>query len=173
MVWRDPLQGNCAVVNNSRKHSLGKEKQHNIVSKGAPCSICRTGIGLTVRDACRKFLMGTDCYVRGTPDVPRKEQPLDLKITGRHVEVSEHEKKHLTERIERLTRHFDGVHKIEVTVGGEGADMKAEIVVHVVRGVRLAAEGIGANVNAAIDGALDRMDGQIKKLKERMKDRRS
>ena len=105
--------------------------------------------------------------------MPRKEQPLELKITGRHVAVSEQEKAHLTERIDRLSKHFDGVHKIEVTITAEGTNMKAEMVVHAVRGQLLAAEGVGANVNAAIDGALDRMDGQIRKMKERMKDRRS
>jgi putative sigma-54 modulation protein len=88
------------------------------------------------------------------------------------VEVAAQAKQHLTERIERLTKHFDGVHKVDVTVSSEGARMKVEMVVHAVRGVTLAAEGAGESVIAAVDQVLDRMDRQIRKLKERLKERR-
>lgn len=98
---------------------------------------------------------------------------MELKITGRHVEVSDQDRQHLTERINRLTKHFDGFHKVDVMVGSEGANMKVEMVLHAVRGVTLAAEGVGISVTAAIDRVMDRMDRQIKKLKERLKDRRS
>jgi putative sigma-54 modulation protein len=97
---------------------------------------------------------------------------LDLRVTGRHVDVSDEMKQHLNDRIERLTKHFNGVHRVDAVVSTEGSGMKVEMVVHAVRGVTLAAEAVGVSVEAAIDQVLDRMDRQIKKLKERIKDRR-
>jgi len=87
--------------------------------------------------------------------------------------VTDAEKTHFSDRIERLVKHFDGVHKVEATATMEGAGMKVEMVVHAVKGVTLAAAGTGPSTMAAFDEVLDRMDRQIKKLKERLKDRRS
>ncbi len=98
---------------------------------------------------------------------------MELIVTGRHIELDGEAKRHLGERIDRLTKHFDGIHKVEVVASKEGDDMKVEMVLHAVRGVTLAAEGVGPGFSAAVDQVLDRMDRQIKKLKERLKDRRS
>jgi putative sigma-54 modulation protein len=103
---------------------------------------------------------------------PGEERALEIKVTGRHVDVNEEAKRHLTDRIDRLTKHFNGVHKVDVTVSVEGTDTKVEMVVHAVRGVTLAAAGVGPNVSSAVDEVMDRMDRQVKKLKERLKDRR-
>lgn len=97
---------------------------------------------------------------------------MEIKVTGRHVDVSEQTRQYISEKVDRLTKHFDGIHKVELTASSEGSGLKVEMVVYAVRGMRLAAEGEGTNALSAIDQVVDRMDRQVRKLKERLKGRR-
>jgi len=98
---------------------------------------------------------------------------LEITVTGRHLEVSDGVRSHIDRGTERLLKHFEGIRKVAFTLSEEGGGtVKAEMVVHAVRGVNLAAEAVDATAHAAVDAVVDRMDRQVRKLKERLKDRR-
>lgn len=97
---------------------------------------------------------------------------MEVRVSGRHVKVTDHVRQYVEEKVTRLTKHFDGIHKVELTASQEGEQLKAEMVVHAVRGINLAAEGLGSSLTQAIDQVADRMDRQVRKLKERLKDHR-
>lgn len=97
---------------------------------------------------------------------------LDLMITGRHIKVTEDLREYVAAKMGKLTKHFDGVRKVQVMLSPEGERFKVELVAHAVRGMNLAAEGLGMTETEAVDAALDRMDRQVRKLKDRLKDHR-
>ena len=97
---------------------------------------------------------------------------MEVRVSGRHVKVTDQVRQYVEEKMTRLTKHFDGIHKVELTASHEGERLKVEMVVHAVRGINLAAEGLGSSLVQAIDQAADRMDRQVRKLKERLKKHR-
>jgi putative sigma-54 modulation protein len=95
---------------------------------------------------------------------------LDIRLTCRHCELSDELRDYVTRKTERVLRHFDGVHSVDVVLSAQGARWKAEMIVGAVRGQRCVAEGIEPDVFAAVDVAMDKMDVQVRKLKGKLRE---
>lgn len=91
---------------------------------------------------------------------------MNLNITGRHLDITPAIRAYLTTKMVRLTRHFDHVIDVDVMLSIERTLRKAEAHVHV-RGKDSFAESEDADMYAAIDSLIDKLDRQIVKHKEK------
>lgn len=92
---------------------------------------------------------------------------MQINITGHHIDITDALRDYVTEKMQKLTRHFDHVtiaHTI-LTVDKQG--QKAEATVHV-SGKDLFAENTTEDMYASIDGLVDKLDRQIIKYKEKI-----
>jgi putative sigma-54 modulation protein len=97
---------------------------------------------------------------------------MNLQITGHHVEITPAIRDYVTAKLARINRHFDHVIEVAVVLTVDKLQHKAEATLRV-RGKDLHAERIDGDMFAAIDGLADRLDRQVVKHKELLKDHRS
>jgi putative sigma-54 modulation protein len=95
---------------------------------------------------------------------------MQLSVTGHHVDVTEALKNFVTEKFQKLERHFDQVIDVHVILSVEKLVQKAESTVQV-NGAKLFAEDSQGDMYAAIDGLIDKLDRQIIRHKEKLSDR--
>lgn len=94
---------------------------------------------------------------------------MQLTITGHHVEISPPLRDYVTEKMQRLTRHFDHVISVNVILNVEKLDQTAEATVNA-GGRTLFANDTARDMYAAIDGLADKLDRQVRRLKARLRD---
>ena len=82
---------------------------------------------------------------------------MNLNITGHHVEVTPAIREYVTTKLDRVIRHFDNVTSVGVILSVEKLRQKAEVTVHV-RGKDIYVENEDADMYAAIDGLIDKLD---------------
>jgi putative sigma-54 modulation protein len=92
---------------------------------------------------------------------------MQINITGHHIDITDALRDYVTEKMDKLTRHFDHVTNIHVILTVEKQDQKAEATVHV-SGGDLFAQHSSEDMYASIDGLLDKLDRQIIKHKEKI-----
>ena len=94
---------------------------------------------------------------------------MNLTVTGRHLDVTNSLKHYITEKMDRLERHFDNVSDIHVILSVEKLRQKAEATI-VVSGGKIYADTIDGDMDAASDVLTDKLDRQVIKHKEKAKD---
>lgn len=97
---------------------------------------------------------------------------MNINITGHHVEVTPAIRDYVTEKLGRVTRHFDHVIDVSVILSVEKLVQKAEVTVHV-SGKDIHVEATDADMYAAIDSLVDKLDRQVLKHKEKNGDHHS
>lgn len=94
---------------------------------------------------------------------------MNLQVSGHHLEITPAMRSYVTEKLSRITRHFDHVIDVGVFFSVDKLDQKVEARLHV-RGKDIYAECTDANMYAAIDALADKLDRQIIKYKEKIED---
>lgn len=94
---------------------------------------------------------------------------MQINITGHHIDVTDALRTYVTEKLEKLERHFDHVTNVHVVLTVEKQSQKAEANVHV-SGADLFAQHDSEDMYASIDGLVDKLDRQIVKHKEKISD---
>lgn len=94
---------------------------------------------------------------------------MQLTITGHHVEVTPALRAYVTEKMQRLSRHFDRVISVDVILNVEKHDQLAEATVNA-GGRTLFANDKADDMYAAIDGLADKIDRQVRRLKDKLRD---
>ena len=94
---------------------------------------------------------------------------MQINITGHHLKVTTSLKNYVEKKFERLTRHFDHVINIHVVLTVEKLIHKAEASLQV-RGNNIFADASNEGMYAAVDSLVDKLDRQIVKHKEKLKD---
>jgi len=94
---------------------------------------------------------------------------MQLNLSGHHLDITPALRNYVTSKMERLERHFDHVTNLHVILSVEKLIQKAEGSLHV-SGAKLFANAEHADMYAAIDALTDKLDRQIKKHKEKLKD---
>ena len=94
---------------------------------------------------------------------------MQINITGHHVDITPALRAYVEEKLERLERHFDNITNAHVILEIEKDRQKAEATINVSRG-QVYADSEDENMYAAIDNLADKLDRQIKKHKEKLKD---
>ncbi|MBT8049262.1 MAG: ribosome-associated translation inhibitor RaiA [Xanthomonadales bacterium] len=98
---------------------------------------------------------------------------MQINITGHHVEVSPALRAYVTEKLQRISRHFDHVISINVILKVENPQQQqAEATVNAA-GKSLFAQDSDADMYAAIDGLSDKLDKQVRRYKDRLRGHRA
>jgi putative sigma-54 modulation protein len=104
----------------------------------------------------------------------RQERTMNVSISGHHVEVTPALRDYVRAKLERIKRHFDQVIDVNVVLTVEKLSekekrQKAEVTLHV-SGKDLHAESIAQDLYAAIDTLIDKLDRQVIKHKDKIRD---
>jgi putative sigma-54 modulation protein len=91
---------------------------------------------------------------------------MNLNVSGHHLDVSPAIRTYVSEKLDRVTRHFDHVIDAHVILSVDKLLRKAEVTLHV-RGKDIHAECIDADLYAAIDLLVDKLDRQVIKYKDK------
>ena len=92
-----------------------------------------------------------------------------INVTGHHVDITDPLRNYVSEKFERLERHFDHVTDVHVVLSVEKLRQTAEATMHI-SGGKLFADSTEEDMYAAIDGLTDKLDRQLKKHKEKLTD---
>jgi len=97
---------------------------------------------------------------------------MNLTISGHHIEVTPALRSYVTTKIDRIKRHFDQVVDIKVLLTVEKQTEKdlrqrAECNIHV-KGTDMFAESSHADLYAAVDELVDKLDRQVVRHKSRL-----
>jgi putative sigma-54 modulation protein len=96
---------------------------------------------------------------------------MNLSVTGHHIDITESMKVYISEKMEKLTRHFDNVIDVHVICTVEKLRHTAEATI-LLSGAKLFADATEEDMYAAIDSLTSKLDRQVIKHKEKIKDHR-
>lgn len=96
---------------------------------------------------------------------------MQLNLTGHHVDITDALRDYVTNKLERLERHFDQVTNVHVILSVEKLRQKAEATINM-KGNTVFADCEDENMYAAIDALIDKLDSQVRKHKEKVTDHR-
>lgn len=94
---------------------------------------------------------------------------MQLTLTGHHVDITPPLRDYVNSKLGRLERHFDNLVDVHCVLTVEKLSRKAEATVNL-GGASLYADANDQDMYAAIDAMVDKLDRQIKKHKEKLKD---
>ena len=99
---------------------------------------------------------------------------MNLTISGHYLEVTPALRNYVTQKLDRISRHFDQVVDIKVLLTVDNLKekdlrQKAECNIHV-KGRDLFAESAHADLYAAVDDLADKLDRQVLKYKDKTQD---
>jgi len=97
---------------------------------------------------------------------------MNLTISGHHLEVTPALRGYVTTKLQRLTRHYDDLVDVNVILTVESIKekqlrQKAECSIHV-KGSEMFAESAHADLYAAVDELMDKLDRQVVRHKDRV-----
>lgn len=94
---------------------------------------------------------------------------MNLNISGHHLDLTDSLRTYVTQKLQRVERHFDHLIDANVILTVDKLDHKAEATLHA-SGANLHAEAVTDDMYAAIDQLIDKLDRQTVKHKERRRD---
>ena len=96
---------------------------------------------------------------------------MQLSITGHHLDITDSIRHYVTDKIEKLERHYDNITNVHVVLTVEKKSQRAEATMHL-SGAEVFADADCEDLYAAIDKLSDKLDRQIIKHKEKQSDHR-
>jgi len=94
---------------------------------------------------------------------------MPITITGRHIEITEALRDHLTEKLAHACKLLDKITSTHVTIAVEKNRHIVEVVIHS-HGATLHAKEETHDMYSSIDQAVDKIETQAKRLKDKIKD---
>jgi putative sigma-54 modulation protein len=99
---------------------------------------------------------------------------MNLVISGHHLDVTPALREYVLTKLDRVTKHFDQVIDVSVLLTVEKLKekdrcQKAEVTLHV-KGKDIFVEQSHADLYAAIDQLMDKLDRQVVRHKDRLQD---
>ena len=98
------------------------------------------------------------------------ESAVTIEFKGRHDHITERMQAHAAKKMARLSRLGDRLLRIEVVADHAHKNPEIELIAHMRRGAPLVARDRGGSFSATIDLVVEKMETQLRKLKERRKD---
>ena len=102
------------------------------------------------------------------PRTTRRSE-MQIQVSGQQIEVTPALRDYATDKIGRIARHFEKTIAASVVLGVEKLKHRAEATIKVSQRT-IHAEAEGVDMYAAIDVLSDKLDGQVRKHKEKLKD---
>jgi putative sigma-54 modulation protein len=100
---------------------------------------------------------------------PSRSTLMQIKVTGQQIEVTQALRDYVNEKIGRVSRHFEKTIEAHVVLGVEKLKHHAEATIKASQRT-IHAEADGIDMYAAIDVLSDKLDTQVRKHKEKLKD---
>ena len=97
---------------------------------------------------------------------------MQIKISARHGHISEATQQFIREKAEKLLRFFERLTSIEVTVDLKSDTKLVEILVSAEHKHDFVAREKNNDILAAVDLVVDKLEGQLRRYKEKVQDRR-
>ncbi|WKE66048.1 ribosome hibernation promoting factor [Gallaecimonas kandeliae] len=92
---------------------------------------------------------------------------MQINLTGNHIEITDPLRSYVSEKFTKLERHFNHISNVHVVLNVEKIRQIAEAKLNV-SGGEIHASSEHADMYAAIDGLIDKLDRQIIKHKEKL-----
>jgi putative sigma-54 modulation protein len=97
---------------------------------------------------------------------------MKVTVTARHADFTDAIKGYAYEKARRLERYFDPLRKLEVILDADSdGRYSAEMIASAVRGHVLVCHSTQASATAAIDAVVDKMERQLTRFKEKLRDK--
>ena len=96
---------------------------------------------------------------------------MNLQLTGHHVEITPAIRDYVLAKLERINRHFEQVIDVKVIMSVQKLDQMIEATVHL-SGNDIHVASHDADMYAAIDALVDKLDRQVIKHKDRFEEGR-
>ena len=93
---------------------------------------------------------------------------MQINLTGHHVEITDSLRDYVNSKFARLERHFDNITIVHVVLTLEKLQQSAEAKINL-SGGEIFATCQQEDMYAAIDGLFDKLDRQVIKHKEKLK----
>ena len=97
---------------------------------------------------------------------------MQVKISTRHGHLSEATQRFIHDKVERLLHIFQRLTMIEVTVDLKEEKPRIELLVSAEHKHDFVASETDKDILAAVDLVLDKLEGQLRRYKEKIQDRR-
>lgn len=98
---------------------------------------------------------------------------MDISITGRHIELKESLKKYAMDKFGNIDRFFSGITSVELILKHEDRKVHCEAIIHAKKHATIVIDVARDEFNEAIDLAVDKCERQLRRLKEKVEDKRS
>ncbi len=93
---------------------------------------------------------------------------LEIIIHGRHLDVTEAIRNYVEKKASKLTKYSNRINKVQFTLKIEGQNHISEAVCSIA-GATLVAEAANADMYAAIDLGMDKLEKQLVRQREKLK----
>ena len=97
---------------------------------------------------------------------------MQITVSGRHMGISDSLKQYCEDKSERLIRFYDRIQSIEVILDGNNGQHFAEMIVHSEGTQPFVAHEQHDDAYAAVDLMLDKVERQIRRHKEKLRNRK-
>ena len=98
---------------------------------------------------------------------------MNMVVKARHMDVTEAMREYVETKIAKIPRFYDSIQSIEVILDIEAEQAVVEIVVSAKRKHTFVATHRDTNMYACIDRCLDKITRQIRRHKDRVRDRQA
>lgn len=95
---------------------------------------------------------------------------MEVSISTRHGELTAESQDYIEKKLPKLTHIFERLISIQVTVDYQTAEPQVELLVEAEHKHDFVAREQNVNVTAAFDIALEKMERQLRKYKEKIQD---
>jgi putative sigma-54 modulation protein len=96
---------------------------------------------------------------------------MNLSLSGHHLVITPAIRDYVTVKLDRVTRHFDHVIDVNLVLSVDKLRQQVTANLHI-RGKDIHVECVDPDMYAAIDALADKLDRQVVKYKEQLKDHR-
>lgn len=97
---------------------------------------------------------------------------MDIIVSGRHLSITSAIKDYAEKKVSRLEKFFDRIIRVQVNLDVESERHTAEMIVSAPKGSMLISEVTDHDIYAAIDRAVDKLERQLTRHKEKLSKRR-
>ena len=94
---------------------------------------------------------------------------MQVSVTGRNIDVTPPLRDYVTGKLKKVKRHFDQLIDVHVILAVDKHDQYAEVTVNGAK-AKFFADAKSEDMYAAIDAMVDKLDRQVLKHKEKLKD---
>ena len=96
---------------------------------------------------------------------------MQLSVTGKQIDIGQALQEHVTDALnDAVEKYFGNAMDGAVVFSREAHEIRAEISVHVGKGIQIQAHAIASDAYGAFDGAADHMAKRLRRYKRRLRD---